>query len=99
VGNVKGGFDLLKRVRNRFPDAPEVKAAYSVFLYTTQPANTATSEGDPTAVEARQLFLEIPDRARLQFSDPAYVKTTIGWPPAMAETLRTLTRLVGDSPP
>jgi tetratricopeptide (TPR) repeat protein len=98
VGNVKGGFDLLKRVRNRFPDAPEVKAAYSVFLYTTQQANPV-ADGDPTAVEARQLFLEIPDRARLQFSDPTYVKTNIGWPPAMAETLRTLTRLVGDSPP
>jgi tetratricopeptide (TPR) repeat protein len=105
LGNVRGGFDLLKRVRNRFPDAPEVKAAYAVFLYTapSQPANSpAGSSGgadDPTSVEARQLFLEIPDRARLQFSDPTYVATTIGWPPAMAETLRIITKLVGDRPP
>jgi tetratricopeptide (TPR) repeat protein len=105
LGNVRGGFDLLKRVRNRFPDAPEVKAAYAVFLYATasQPANApagVASADDPTSsVEARQLFLEIPDRARLQFSDPQYVATTIGWPPAMAETLRTLTKLVGDRPP
>ncbi|KAL3903335.1 MAG: hypothetical protein SGARI_005424 [Bacillariaceae sp.] len=27
LGDAKGGSDLLKRVENRFPDAPEVKAA------------------------------------------------------------------------
>ena len=32
LGDLKGGFDLLKRVENRFPDAPEVRAAYATFL-------------------------------------------------------------------
>jgi hypothetical protein len=47
-------------------------------------------------VQARQVFLEIPDRARLKFSDPSYLRDAIGWPPSMVETLRKLTVAVGD---
>jgi len=36
VGDLKGGRDLLKRVENRFPDAPEVKAASATFLWAMQ---------------------------------------------------------------
>jgi tetratricopeptide (TPR) repeat protein len=33
LGDIKGGQDLLKRIENRFPDAPEVKAASATFLW------------------------------------------------------------------
>jgi tetratricopeptide (TPR) repeat protein len=33
LGDLKGGQDLLKRIENRFPDAPEVKAASATFLW------------------------------------------------------------------
>ena len=85
LGDVKGGYDLFKRVENRFPEAPEVRAAYAVFL---------SARGD--AVAGQQKFLEIPDRARLKYSDNKYITQTISWPPAMVETLNKITRAVGD---
>lgn len=85
LGETKGGFDLLKRVENRFPEAPEVRAAYSVFLLAT---------GDQIA--AQQKFMQIPDRARLKYSDDEYLKKTIAWPPAMLESLSVITTAVGD---
>eukprot|EP00532_Pseudo-nitzschia_australis_P007248 CAMPEP_0168169684 /NCGR_PEP_ID=MMETSP0139_2-20121125/3770_1 /TAXON_ID=44445 /ORGANISM="Pseudo-nitzschia australis, Strain 10249 10 AB" /LENGTH=430 /DNA_ID=CAMNT_0008087121 /DNA_START=77 /DNA_END=1369 /DNA_ORIENTATION=+ len=36
LGDLQGGRDLLKRVENRFPDAPEVKAASATFLWAMQ---------------------------------------------------------------
>ena len=36
IGDLRGGRDLLKRVENRFPDAPEVKAASATFLWAMQ---------------------------------------------------------------
>jgi tetratricopeptide (TPR) repeat protein len=112
IGQARAGLDLLQRVRIRFPDAPEVKAAYAVFLYGTDPTGAATTAtttagaasapsagndgDDPRTVQARQVFLEIPDRARLKFSDPEYVKSVIGWPPSMAATLKRLAAAVGD---
>lgn len=86
LGDVRAGFDLLKRVENRFPQAPEVRAAYAVFLWST---------GDTVA--ARQKFLEVPDRARLKYVDNDYLKNTVNWPPAMLSTLREITKAVGDS--
>jgi len=85
LGDVQGGFDLFKRVENRFPEAPEVRAAYAVFL---------TARGDETA--GRQKFLEIPDRARFKYSDSNYVTKTISWPPAMRDALSKITAAVGD---
>jgi tetratricopeptide (TPR) repeat protein len=85
LGDVKGGYDLLKRVNNRFPDAPEVRATYAVFLLET---------GDVTG--AQQKFLEIPDRQRLKYSNREYVTQTINWPPAMIERLNRITKAVGD---
>jgi hypothetical protein len=32
LGDVKGEYDLLRGVENRFPEATEVRAAHSVFL-------------------------------------------------------------------
>eukprot|EP00535_Pseudo-nitzschia_heimii_P000275 CAMPEP_0197186826 /NCGR_PEP_ID=MMETSP1423-20130617/14655_1 /TAXON_ID=476441 /ORGANISM="Pseudo-nitzschia heimii, Strain UNC1101" /LENGTH=426 /DNA_ID=CAMNT_0042638241 /DNA_START=161 /DNA_END=1442 /DNA_ORIENTATION=- len=36
IGDLRGGRDLLNRVENRFPDAPEVKAASATFLWAMQ---------------------------------------------------------------
>ena len=33
LGDVNGAMDLMKRVSNRFPEAPEVRAAYAVLLW------------------------------------------------------------------
>jgi tetratricopeptide (TPR) repeat protein len=85
IGDVKGGYDLLKRVENRFPEAPEVRAASSVFL---------TATGDQTA--GQQKFLEIPDRQRANYSDKSYMTKTISWPPAALSTLSKVTTAVGD---
>ena len=85
VGDVKGGYDLFKRVLNRFPEAPEVRAAYSVFL---------TANGDQVA--GQQKFLEIPDRQRKNFVDKNYMTQVISWPPAAIQTLSKVTTAVGD---
>mmetsp|Transcript_4176 Transcript_4176/g.5480 ORF Transcript_4176/g.5480 Transcript_4176/m.5480 type:complete len:371 (-) Transcript_4176:230-1342(-) len=86
IGDAKGGLDLLKRVENRFPQAPEVRAAYAVFLF---------AKGDQVA--GQQKFLEIPDRARLKYVDETYLTKTISWPPAMREELAGITVAVGDA--
>ena len=86
LGQVQDGYDLLKRVEVRFPEAPEVRAASAVFL--------VRQRGDMTA--GQQKFLEIPDRARLLYSDDAYLTQTVSWPPAMRDTLRQITVAVGD---
>jgi tetratricopeptide (TPR) repeat protein len=85
LGDVKGGFDLFKRVENRFPEAPEVRAAYAVFL---------AERGD--LIAGQQKFLEIPDRQRLKYVDKDYLTKTISWPPAMIDTLGKIARAVGD---
>ena len=85
LGDFQGGYDLLKRVENRFPDAPEVRAAYSVFL---------AAKGDDLA--ARQKILEIPDRQRLKYSDTDYLTKVISWPPKMIDGVTKLAGAVGD---
>eukprot|EP00977_Amphora_coffeiformis_P018347 scaffold6420_cov168-Amphora_coffeaeformis.AAC.25 len=87
LGDVKGAFDLLKRVENRFPEAPEVRAAYAVLLATTKDDQIA----------GQRKFLEIPDRQRLKYSDADYLEKTIAWPPAMRQELAKITKAVGDS--
>jgi len=87
LGDIKGAFDLLKRVENRFPEAPEVRAAYAVLL--------ATAKDDRFAGQRK--FLEIPDRQRLKYSDSEYLEKTIAWPPAMRQELAKITQAVGDS--
>jgi len=49
LGDYKGGTDLLKRVENRFPDAPEVKAASATFLWSAASRATATKATTTTA--------------------------------------------------
>ncbi|KAI2489561.1 hypothetical protein MHU86_25030 [Fragilaria crotonensis] len=83
LGDVKGGFDLLKRVDNRFPEAPEVRAAYATFLAVT---------GDQIA--AQRKYLEIPDIQRLKYINEDYLKNTIAWPPAAIEGLAMVTSVV-----
>lgn len=79
-------YILYSKVDNRFPEAPEVRAAYATFL---------AARGEDT--KARQKFLEIPDRQRLKFADKDYLTKTISWPPAMIDTLAKVTSDVGDS--
>lgn len=86
LGDIKGGWDLLQRVNQRFPDAPEVRAAYAVFLWTREDADGA-----------RQKFLTIPDRARLKYSDREYLAQKISWPPLMIQGVGEITKAVGDS--
>jgi hypothetical protein len=85
LGDAKGGMDLLKRVENRFPDAPEVKAASATFL---------AEQGKQ--IEAQRKFLEIPDRQRLKYVDDEYLQTVIAWPPAMRDGITNIARAVGD---
>ena len=44
----------------------------------------------------RQKFLEIPDRARLNFSNKTYLMKTVSWPPAMIDTISSVATAVGD---
>ena len=47
--NVQGGKDLLLRVENRFPDAPEVKAASAAYLWIMG-SRTSTGTGSAAAL-------------------------------------------------
>jgi len=85
VGDIKDGFDLLQRVENRFPEAPEVKAAYATFLQ---------AKGDQVA--AQRKYLEIPDRQREKFTQKDYLKQVISWPPAAIDTVNRISAAVGD---
>lgn len=86
LGKIQSGYDLLQRVQNRFPEAPEVRAAFAVFLW---------ARGDETA--ARQKFLEIPNKQRLKYIDDEYLTQTIAWPPKMKEGVKLIAKVVGDS--
>ncbi len=86
LGDTKEGFDLLKRVENRFPEAPEVRAAYATFL---------AANGDQIA--AQRKFLEIPDRQRLRYIDDDYLKRVVSWPPAMIDGVTKIAAAVGDT--
>ena len=86
LGDVNGAMDLMKRVSNRFPEAPEVRAAYAVLLW-----------GKGEEDDARKKFLEIPDRARVKYSESEYLNKVVVWPPKMIEGLSYLTKAVGDS--
>ena len=86
LGDVNGAMDLMKRVENRFPEAPEVRAAYAVLLL---------AKGDEDA--ARRKFLEIPDRQRIKYADGNFLEKVVAWPSAMKEGLSSLTKAVGDS--
>ena len=84
------GYPLLQRVQNRFPDAPEVRAAAAVYLW---------ARGDE--VQARQLFLQIPNKQRLKFnycSDESkqYLDANITWPPKMKQAVQVIAKAVGD---
>lgn len=85
LGNTIGALDLIKRVSVKFPEAPEVRAAFATILW---------AKGDD--IKARQKFLEIPDRQRLNFSDDDYLQKTIAWPPAMKQTVCLVAAAVGD---
>mmetsp|Transcript_37340 Transcript_37340/g.90671 ORF Transcript_37340/g.90671 Transcript_37340/m.90671 type:complete len:243 (-) Transcript_37340:3709-4437(-) len=86
LGNRSEGFDILKRVENRFPEAPEVRSAYAVFL---------AANGDQ--VGAQRKFLEIPDRQRFRYSDIQYLTKVIIWPSSMIDDVSKLAEAVGDN--
>lgn len=85
LGDTLGAFDLIRRVENKFPEAPEVRAALATMLVAKGDLDTA-----------KRKFLEIPDRARMKYVDDDYLQNTIAWPPKMLEYLSKLTEAVGD---
>jgi tetratricopeptide (TPR) repeat protein len=85
LGDISGAMDLMRRVENRFPEAPEVRAGYAVLLL-------GRGEED----SARKKFLEIPDRQRMKYSDDNYLNSVVAWPPAMQSGINYLTKAVGD---
>jgi tetratricopeptide (TPR) repeat protein len=85
LGDVKGGYDLLRRVENRFPEAPEVKAASATFLL---------EQGQQ--IDAQRKYLEIPDRQRLRYADMNYLENVVSWPPAMIDGVTKIAKAVGD---
>lgn len=87
LGDLNGAMDLMKRVANRFPEAPEVRAAYAVLLL---------AKGDEDA--ARKKLLELPDRQRARYAEGDYVDKVVQWPPVMKEGLGYLNKAVGGSP-
>lgn len=86
LGDLLGALDLTRRVENKFPEAPEVRAALATLLI---------AKGDQET--AQRKFLEIPDRARLKYVDSNYLQNVISWPPKMIENLSKLTEAVGDN--
>lgn len=85
LNDIQGGFNLLKRINNRFPDVTEVKAAYATFLY---------KQND--TIGSKQLFLTIPNKQRLNYSNIQYLQQTVQWPPKMIDTVLLLAKEVGD---
>ncbi len=85
LGDIIGAFDIIRRVENRFPEAPEVKAALATLL---------EAKGDE--VGARRKYLEIPDKQRLKYIDDDYLNNVISWPPKMIENVKGLASTVGD---
>lgn len=71
--------------RDRFPEAPEVKAAYATFL---------AAKGDQ--IGAQRKFLEIPDRQREKFSQNDYMTKVVSWPPKAMDTIYKVAAAVGD---
>lgn len=88
LGDIQGGFDLMKRVENRFPEAPEVRAAYATFL---------AAKGDQ--VFAQRKYLEIPDRQREKYVQSNFLIQTVSWPPAAIDMLSKVSVAVGDPKP
>ena len=86
IGDILGAFDLIRRVENRFPEAPEVRAALATLL---------SVKGDQIA--AQRKYLEIPDKQRLKYMDDEYLQDVIAWPPKMVEAVKKLAVAVGDA--
>jgi tetratricopeptide (TPR) repeat protein len=86
IGDSLGAMDLIRRVENRFPEAPEVRAALASML---------SAKGDQ--VGAQRKYLEIPDRQRLKYIDDDYLNNVVSWPPKMKETVKKLGESVGDA--
>jgi len=85
LGDVNGAMDLMRRVENRFPEAPEVRAAYAALLW---------AKGDEDA--ARKKFLEIPDRQRAKYAEDGFLDKVVSWPPLAKEAIGQVAKAVGD---
>ena len=72
-------------LHSRFPEAPEVKAAYATFL---------AKKGDQ--IEAQRKYLELPNQVRKKFTQKEYLTKVISWPPAAIDTLGKISTAVGD---
>jgi hypothetical protein len=93
LNDIKGGYDLLKRIEVRFPDDPEVRVASALFLYSQR----KQQENDDLTLAQQKKVLEIPDRQRLKYSDHDYIDNIISWPPKMIDTLSIIANAVGDT--
>jgi len=80
VGDTIGSMDILKRVENRFSEAPEVKAALTALL---------ANKGDIAG--ATKKYLEMLPEQQKKFADREYLKGTLSWPPAMIQNLERVT--------
>ena len=76
IGDKFGAFDLLRRVENRFPEAPEVRAAVASMLY---------AKGDTN--NSRKYLLQIPDEQRRMYTDEEFLKNKLNWPPSMIDNM------------
>lgn len=86
IGDTIGAFDLIRRVENRFPEAPEVRAALATLL---------AAKGDQ--IGAQRKYMEIPDKQRLKYMEDDYLLNVVSWPPKMIETVKSLAVAVGDA--
>jgi len=83
IGDKFGAFDLIRRVENRFPEAPEVRAAVAAMLF---------AKGDKSG--AKKYLMQIPDEQRVKYTDETFLKTTVMWPPAMVESISEASKLL-----
>ena len=86
LNRITEALSLIRRVEQRFPEAPEVRAALAA-LYNAM--------GDTAG--ARQKFLEIPNVARLNYSNTTYVTQTIAWPPTALYHIAQVAKDSGDT--
>lgn len=82
IGDRYGAFDLARRVENRFPEAPEVRAAIAAMLF---------AKGDTST--AQKYVLQIPDEQRRLYTDGDFLKDKLSWPPAMIDNILEAAKL------
>ena len=83
IGDRFGAFDLLRRVENRFPEAPEIRAAVAAMLF---------AKGDKTG--SQKYLLQIPEEQRQTYTNENFLRSKLNWPPAMIENVLSAANLL-----